>query len=280
MHPGPPCPNVGASGLRRSRSDGRCALSMLLASRQPVEGLVQARPGVLASWAPRGRPRRGIARSRSASVTSSGCRSVVELGPRERRRHAGELVRAHAVGRCERLALDVLQVVDVHRAPSCRDAALDGGDLRVARRDQRGDDPAEQLPGLVGRARLERDVDVQPRGAGRLDAARARRATRARRRRTARRRAPARTARQASGRGRSPRSRRLAGDCTRENHGSCEMLASCARVEQRRERAADQPRGTSSSPSTCSDAHRPAGDRRARAAGRSSSRSPRSGTAS
>jgi hypothetical protein len=92
----------------------------------------------------------------------------VDLGPGERCRHAGVTGGAHAVDGGQRLAADVLQIIDVH-APAARvDGALDGRDPWMALGDERGDDLAEETSGLVRRPRRERDVDVQPLGARRL----------------------------------------------------------------------------------------------------------------
>ncbi len=93
-------------------------------------------------------------------------RPVVHFLPRQRRRHAGKRAAARAVGAGQRLALDVLQVVDVDRAVlAAAHHALDRRDLRMLRRDHGRDDLAEQHARFVRRARRQRDIDVQPFGA-------------------------------------------------------------------------------------------------------------------
>ena len=67
-------------------------------------------------------------------------------------------LRARAVGARQRLALDVLQVVDVDGAVLAPPHhALDGGHLRMLRRHHRRDDLAEQHARFVRRARRQRD---------------------------------------------------------------------------------------------------------------------------
>ena len=91
------------------------------------------------------------------------------LFPGERRRDAGVVGGARRVGGRQRLAQDVLEVVDVDgAAPALLDHPFDRGDLRMLRRDDRGDHVAEQLPGLVSRPLREREVDVQPARSGRF----------------------------------------------------------------------------------------------------------------
>ena len=57
---------------------------------------------------------------------------LVHFLPGERRRHAGVVAGARAVGGRQRLAEDVLQAVDVDALAARGDRALDGGDLRDA----------------------------------------------------------------------------------------------------------------------------------------------------
>ena len=93
----------------------------------------------------------------------------VDFLPGERRRDAGERAGAGAVGGRERLALDVLQEVDVDGAlPPPRDGALDCRRFRMPRRDHRRDDLAEEHAGFVRRVRRQRNVDVQAARPGRL----------------------------------------------------------------------------------------------------------------
>ena len=130
---------------------------------------------------------------------------AVHFLPGQRRRHAGVVARARAVGGRQRLAEDVLQEVDVDRAarpPLHR--ALDRRHLRVPRRDEGRDDLAEQHARLVRAcpAAAERrcagrstpEVFGKPRHAERRAA---------RRGPSARRRAPCRTSRRRSDRDRS-----------------------------------------------------------------------------
>src|SRR5581483_2524643 len=87
--------------------------------------------------------------------------ALVDLVPGDRRRRAREGAGAGAVGGRQALAADVLQVVDVDGVGgAAAGRALDGGVRWVGARDQRGDDLAEQEPGLVRGAGAHRDVDV------------------------------------------------------------------------------------------------------------------------
>src|SRR5207247_2172946 len=92
--------------------------------------------------------------------------AIVDLTPAERRRHAGIIARAGAVGGRERLAGNVLEVVDVDAVAARPHCALDGRDLRVLAGDDGRDDLAEEEPRVVRRSRGQRDVDVQAVGAG------------------------------------------------------------------------------------------------------------------
>ena len=161
-------------------------------------------------------------------VKSRGSSAGVHFLPGQRRRDARELAGARAVGGRERLAQDVLQKVHVDGAlRAALHHAFDRRLLRVARRDDRRDDLAEEHARLVRRVRRQRNVDVQAARARRLREARRLSARAARRAPSARRRAPWRTSRRRSDRDRSRRSPRRAATAPRENHGSCEIAAIC-----------------------------------------------------
>ena len=85
--------------------------------------------------------------------------------PRQRRRDARVVAGPRAVRGRQRLAENVLQVVDVDARAARLDVAFDGRDLRVLLRDHGRDDLAEDQARLVRDAGRKRDVDVQAVGA-------------------------------------------------------------------------------------------------------------------
>ena len=146
-----------------------------------------------------------------AIVKSRGSNGVVELLPRERRRDAGELAGARAVGGRQRLAENVLQVVHVDRAARPRaHGALDRRGLRMPR----GDHASRRSGRTACPIRTTCPAAAECRCAGRSiptsSARPARAATPARRAPSAPRRARARTACRRRDRDRAPRSRRRA----------------------------------------------------------------------
>ena len=194
--------------------------------------------------------------------------AVVDLLPGQRRRNAGVVAGARAVGGRQRLAEDVLQVVDVDALAARRHASRSTvAMLRMLLRDDGRDDLAEEQAGFVRRARRQRHVDVQAVGARRFRHADRRRARRARRESSARRRARARTARL----GRIEIERRIVGElrrcCDAREPRILRDRRELRRVEQRLQIAADDLRTRRRRRSTTST-RTPVGTSSARGAGR------------
>ena len=87
--------------------------------------------------------------------------AIINLLPRQRRRDAGIIARPRTVSRRQRLAEDVLQVVDINARTSRADASFDGRDLRMLLRHDGCDDLAEEQAGIVRGAGGKRHVDVK-----------------------------------------------------------------------------------------------------------------------
>src|SRR5256885_467119 len=91
--------------------------------------------------------------------------AVVDFAPRERRRYARIFAGAGAVGRRERLAGNVLQVVDVHLLTALFDHALDRRLFRVLLRDHRRNDLTEEHSRLIRGTGWQWYIDVEAFGA-------------------------------------------------------------------------------------------------------------------